>query len=404
MWNSAETQSLRGIRAEEAALRQLIGESPPPAGFAARRTHTARMIRSVVGEGGDIDWKTVARKMGSTTAIGLLPDSKMASDLQGRIAEMGTAELLAALDEIRRLGLGAGELGRLESMLFDSLLEKDPAQALQQFDDRIGNDDDAVGWQLSGAMAQWAKRDPVAAAAWFDQQIASGAFEAKSLDGRSQARLEFEGALAGELLANHADAAAARIAALPEDHRREALEQISFSELDPEGMASYVGLIRELVPQDERAGSFTHVISDLVLNSGFDQVDQFLDLVRASPEERAVSAREAANARFGEIASGRPLTRQDMDAMRDWIEKQSPGSGDRVTGEALGDAAQDDGDFDFEAASGLALEYHRMSSNDELLVSFLESFAARSNAARAIHLANQIRDEQRRQEILEDLK
>jgi hypothetical protein len=208
----------------------------------------------------------------------------------------------------------------------------------------------------------------------------------------------------GELLATHADAAAARIAALPEDQRREALEQISFSELDPQGMASYASLIRNLVPQDERAGSFTHLISDLVQSSGLDQVDEFLDLIRASPDERAVSAREAANARFEAIATERPLTRKDIDPIREWIENQSPGSSDRVTGEALGDAAQDGGGFDFKAASELALEYHRRSSTDEVLIAFLESFGARSNAGQAIHLANQIRDEQRRQEILEDLK
>jgi len=398
-WNVFEMNSARRISEECTVLKQMIADSGKPSG---PRTREVRKTRSAGG--GGIDWKSVSRSMGDGEGGDLVSGLRQTADVQKQISDMDVDELLAALEEIRSLDLGDEERGQLESMLFDPLVEKDPAQALRYFADRIGNDDDAVGWQLSTAMAAWAKRDPAAAAAWFDQQIAAGVFEAKSLDGRSQARLEFEGALVGELLAGNPDAASQRLAALPEDQRREALEQISFSELDPDARAAYAALVRGLVPQDERAGSFTHVISDLVQNSGFDEVDRFLDQIQATPEERAVSAREAANARFEEIANERPLTRKDVDAMRQWIEKQSPGAADRVTGEALGDAAQDGGEFDFDAASKLALEYHRKSSGDEVLISFLESFAARSNSEQAIHLAEQIRNPERREEILEQLR
>ncbi len=402
VWNSAESGAARRIGDEGIALRQAIADARGYARSEGKGARESRKPRSVGDE--TIDWRAVSRKMGNPGGTGLLPNLRMTADLHGKIGSMDVSGLLAALDEIASLDIGDAERGELEAMIFEPLVEQDPALALQKFADRIGDDDDAIGWQLSSAMAEWAKRDPAAAAAWFDQQIASGGFEAKSLDGRSQARLEFEGALVAELLASDASAAAARIAALPEDQRREALEQISFSELDPAAMSAYTGLVRGLVPQDERAGSFTHVISDLVQNSGFDEVDRFLDLVKATPEERAVSAREAANARFEEIANERPITRKDVDEMRSWIEKQSPGSADRVTGEALGDAAQDGGNFDFDAASELALEYHRKSSGDDVLMAFLESFAARSNEEQAIHLAQHIRDAEKRKKIMEELK
>jgi hypothetical protein len=397
-WNVMERNSARSLSEENDVLKQLIADTERTS---SARPREVRKTRPVVG--GGIDWKTVSRGL-QNNPDGLLPSIRQAADLGKRLDEMGVDELLAALDEIRSLDIGAEERGELEAMLFDPLVAKDPAMALKHFADRIGNDDDAVGWQLSSAMAAWAKRDPAAAAAWFDQQIASGTFDAKSLDGRSQARLEFEGALVGELLAGNPDAASARLAALPEDQRREALEQISFSELNSDAQAAYAALVRGLVPQDERAGSFTHVISDLVQNSGFDEVDRFLDQIHATTEERSVSAREAANARFEEIANERPITREDVDTMRQWIEKQSPGAADRVTGEALGDAAQDGGEFDFAAASKLALEYHRKSPGDDVLISFLESFAARSNSEQAIHLAEQIRNPNRREEILEQLR
>jgi hypothetical protein len=397
-WNVMERRSARSLSQESDVLKQLIADTGRTS---AARPREVRKTRPAAG--GGIDWKSVSRGL-QNDAGGLLPSIRQAADLGRQIDEMSADELLAALDEVRALDLGDEERGELEAMLFDPLVAKDPALALKRFADRIGNDDDAVGWQLSSAMAAWAKRDPKAAAAWFDQQIAAGVFEAKSLDGRSQARLEFEGALVAELLEGNPDAASARLAKLPEDQRREALEQISFSELDPEARAAYAALVRGLVPQDERAGSFTHVISDLMQDSGFDEVDRFLDQINATSEERSVSAREAANARFEEIASERAITREDVDAMRQWIGKQAPGSADRVTGEALGDASQDGGEFDFDAASKLALEYHRKSSGDDVLVAFLESFAARSNSEQAIHLAEQIRNPKRREEILEQLR
>jgi len=292
----------------------------------------------------------------------------------------------------------------LEEMLVSPLIEHDPALALETFANRIPNEDDGVAWQLPGALAAWAKIDRAAASNWFDRQIESGLFDSKSLDGQSQPRMEFEGALVGELLGSDINAAGQRIAALPEEQRREALEQISFSELSPAAQKAYADLVRSLVPQDERAGSFTYVISDLVSEGGFSDVDRFLDDIGATSEERAVSAREAANTNLEEIASDRPLTSEDVDKVRDWLKQQAPGTEDRVTGEALADAAQEGGDFGFEEASKLALKYHRSSGNDDVLIAFLESFAARSNLEEALPLVDKISDPARRDEILKQLK
>jgi hypothetical protein len=77
---------------------------------------------------------------------------------------------------------------------------------------------------------------------------------------------------------------------------------------------------------------------------------------------------------------------------------------DKVTGEAIADAAQDGGEFDFEDASKLALKYHRSSGNDEVLIAFLESFAARSNLEEALPLVDKISNPARRAEILKRLK
>lgn len=286
----------------------------------------------------------------------------------------------------------------------DELSGMDPELALATFANRLNGDDPGMVRRLAKAFGRWAAEDPAAAAAWLDRQIADGLFESKSLDGRSLARMEFEAALLGILLSTDEAAAAARLAELPEDQRREVMERIPVSELSPAGQSAYAALIRNLIPPDERPGSFSHVASELAADGGFSGVGAFLDRIAATPAERAVSAREAANTRLKKIAAARAVTRDDVETMREWVKRQAPGTVDRVTGEALAEAAQGSGKFSFEEASRLALEYHAGSGNDDVLAAFLESFAAHSNLTRALTLAREISDPKRRDEILGKLQ
>jgi hypothetical protein len=405
-WNVSQWRAVSTQQQQVDTLRGRIAEARAhPAGVSATKRSQISKTKTLPASGA-IDWKDFsARLLGlDEEGGGAADDLRAMADIQSRISAMSRDELIAALAEIASLDMDAEEKASLEEMLMEPLIEKDPQYALEKYADRIKDDDDSVGWQLSSALTGWAKKDPAAATRWMDSQIAAGLFDSKSLDGHSQTRMEFEAALVGQLLGSDPAAAQNRIAALPEDQRREALEQISFSELSPAEQKLYAEMIRGFVPQDERAGSFTHVISELIPDGGYDRVSSFLDDIQATPEEREVSAREAANAQLEEIATDRAVTRADVDAMRQWLESEAPGTVDRVTGEALGDAAQEEGEFGFEQASALALEYQRKSGNDEVLVSFLESFAARSNLEQALHLADKITDPKRRQEIIESLQ
>lgn len=405
VWNVSEWRTISEQEEQGRVLRKRIesARSSPTPGVA--RTASARAAKPKLPAADEpIDWKNLSGRVVEMQEGGGAGSIREMMSLQKRMANMSKEELVAALAEIAALELDPEARASLEEMLIEPLIDKDPELALATFADRIGNDDDSVGWHLSSALGAWAKSDPAAAAAWFDRQIAAGVFESKSLDGQSESRLEFEAALVGALLASDIAAAGQRIAALPEDQRREALEQISFSELSPAGQKAYAELVRGLVPQDERAGSFTHVIADLIPEGGYARVGEFLDNIQATPEERAVSAREAATSQLEEIAGDRAVTRADVEAMREWLDRQAPGTADRVTGEALANAAQEDGEFGFAEASKLALQYHRSSGNDDVLVAFLESYAARSNLEEAISLADHISDPKRREEVLKRLK
>lgn len=350
------------------------------------------------------DWKRIAERLLAMQNSDGIADLREALEIQQKISNMSRDEIIAALDEISGLDLKSEARALLEETLVGPLVELDPEYALKTFASRIPRDDDGIGWQLSAALEMWAGKDGQSASAWFDQQIAAGLFDSKTLDGRSQTRIEFEAAITGVLLTQDPQQAGRRIAELPEDQRREALEQIDFTGLSPSAQAAYASLVRQLVPEDERAGTFSHVVSQLVPEGGYEKVAGFLDQIRATPDEREVSAKEAANARIGEISGDRIVTREDVDAMRKWLEQQAPGSADSVTGEALANAAQEGGAFGFEDASKLALDYHKSTGNDEVLVAFLESYAARSNLDQALPLAENIKDPNVREKVQARLK
>jgi hypothetical protein len=402
-WNWSRWRAVSSQETQNRVLTERVQAARLDPGFRAATSTRGSGATASLGKE-PIHWKNLARQIAESADGDGLGINREMLDFHAQLSKMDRDEIIAALEEIESTEMDDDSRSILEEMLVGPLIEMDPAYALDHFAGRIPNEDDGIAWQLSTALGNWAKQDVTAAAAWFDRQIAAGLFDSKSLDGRSQARVEFEAALAGSMLDQNATEVGKRIAALPEDQRREALEQISFTELGPSGQTAYAALVRGLVPEDERAGSFVHVISELIPEGGYERVGSFLDEIKATPEERVVSAREAANARIHEISSERSVSRQDIDAMRGWLERQAPGTADRVTGEALAEASQDSDVFGFAEASKLALEYHRSSGNDDVLIAFLESYAARSNVEEALPLAEQISDPKLRQEILDRLK
>ena len=405
-WNIHRHRTVREAEQRNAQWEQRVSqaEAGPARTRAERRPDANAKPASWSGGAGPIDWREVSSRMAEIGENADPAALRSMMELHERVASMSDTELVAAIEEIEALGLDEGDLESLQELLIEPLVEKNPQLALDRFKDRISDDPDGIGWMLSFAMEGWAAQDPKAASGWLDEQIAAGVFESKTLDGRSEARLEFEAALLGTLLDADPDAAARRVAVLPEDQRREMMEQISFTDLSDEAQKAYAGLIRNLVPEDERAGSFAYLVEDVAWEGGYDGVDAFLDLVGATTEERAVSARQAANSMIGEIADERAVTAADIEEMRKWLGKHDAGSLDKLTGSAIADATQDGSEFPYEDAERLARDYFRKTGNEQVIISFLESFAARSNLDQALPVADLIADPTRRGKILERLK
>ncbi|RYD47371.1 MAG: hypothetical protein EOP85_05605 [Verrucomicrobiaceae bacterium] len=252
-------------------------------------------------------------------------------------------------------------------------------------------------------MREWAKKDLSSATAWFNSQIAAGRFESRTLDGRSEARTQFESALLESLMVSDSASAGGRLEALPEDQRREVLQQIEFDGLSPQEQQAYADLVRNLIPADERAGSFAHIAAQLVDENGYDKVGQFLDSVKASPSEREAAAMQTAESRLTMLGTDADVAQGDVDSLRTWLQEQAPGQVDSITGKALAEAAQDGGKFGFDQASQLIQHYQRTTGSDEVLVSFLKTYSARSNLEEARQLVDMVSDPEVRAQLLKDL-
>ena len=188
-----------------------------------------------------------------------------------------------------------------------------------------------------------------------------------------------------------------RLRALPEGDRLIVLEQMDLTALKDGALASYANVVRTLVPEDEREAAFGYVASELVYEGGYEAVEAFLDRVQATPEERLEAAKEAASGRLMAILEDGMLSARDVDEMRNWVGAQAPGEVDMITGAAIGEAYDQEGNLVFEQARKLLLDLHAKTGSDDLLLGFLESFAAQENPEEARKLADLIKDPEKKQ-------
>ena len=403
-WNATELRSIASGKSETAALQEKIATAQAE-GSASHELAVAKGGTQAIRPGAKAprDWRQLADFMGESQPTSEKARMRAMAEFEKNLAEMSRQEIIDALDEIDALDLNAEQRRALESEIIDSLIAQDPEYALQRFADRILSDPDEIGSQLSAALRDWAKKDLKAATAWFDLQIAKGNFDSKTLDGNSETRAGFEAALMESLLSSDPAAAARRLAEMPEDQRRGILEQLPFKALGESEQSAYTQLVRGLIPADERQGAFANISSQLV-SDGYKEVTAFLDSANASPEERTAAAGQAAQTRLEFLARKGPITQGDVDELRTWLTSQASGTVESITGKAIAEAAQDGGKFKFSEAAQLIRHYQKISGNDDGIVSFLQSYSARSNLDEAIQLADMISNPQRRAQVLQSLK
>lgn len=403
-WIGPQRRSMAAVETQCTRLRTAIAAAKSPS-FVTPAPHDLLEKRRKA-----IEWTNIAMRcpsnpmMSSRIEIGTLPDPRVTLRFRQRLEAMSADEIIATLDEIAALNLSADARENLERTLLDSLARKDPRLALELMEDRAVTGSFLYSYLISGALQAWAKKDSAAAEAWFDRLIAAGTFKSKALNGVNDSRQIFESAMIEVMLASSPEAASRRLSALPEDQRRSVLSMYSLTIIPEENQVAHAQLVRSQVPVKDQAETIAAQASFLFKPGDYSAVTAYLDRIDATPAERAACALKAVQNMNPKIPNSNHLTRDDIDGLREWVNSQAPDSTDTVTGKALGEAAQGNRRMDFATAAELAVEYTAASGSDEVLATFLASWAARHNKPAARALAERISDEKRRAEILTILK
>ncbi len=343
-----------------------------------------------------IDWKDLAGKIGQMRN-GTMPDMRAMMHMQRLLMDLSPQELGAQLDEIAALDLDDAARKQLQGMITGILSEKAPQMVLERFGEDLADDDMGRSWQLGMALGRWADKDPAAASAWLDKQIAAGKFESKSLDGKNESLVRFESSLVGALLKTDPAAAAARVASLPEEQRVELFQQGFSFQLEAKNEAAYANLVRGSVAADKVGGILADTAGNLAVRGDYERVDGFIAASQAGDEEKKSIVEQVMKSKLSS-GGGSEIKTEDLDKARAWAATQSPGAVDKATGEVLASTMWRGGDFN--KASALVLQYNEGSGNDEVLTAFLRSNSMRNNAKDQVEaLIDKIKDPAVREEI-----
>ncbi|NJM37950.1 MAG: hypothetical protein HC845_08910 [Akkermansiaceae bacterium] len=157
------------------------------------------------------------------------------------------------------------------------------------------------------------------------------------------------------------------------------------------------------MPEKESADALASRAASLAYSESYAVVTEYLDRIQATPAERAASVEQSAERKMYYLSSKRKVIREDIDAMREWANAQSPETTDQATGKALAAATQSGKKLEFSEAVALATHYHDAAGNDEVLVSFL-SAAGYTDKEQARSLVEKIADPEKREKLLEKWK
>jgi hypothetical protein len=345
---------------------------------------------------GKIDWKGMSAKMQGMNH-GAMPDMRAMMNLQKMLLDLSAEELCAHLDEIAGLDLEPDAQRELETMLVDILAKKDPQMALMRFGDRLGEEGSGLDWHLGSALHQWGEKDPTAAAAWLDRQIAAGKYESKSLDGKNMMLDRLEGSLLGALLKESPAAATARVEAMSGERREELFQHGFAFQIGKKNGAAYAQLVRDIMPSEKVGGILAKAATLFSMSEGFTRVDEFITTSKATDEERKPIVEEVMKQKISRIDPSM-VTSDQIDEIRKWGTGQSPAAVDKATGKGLADSLWRGGDF--ENASSLVLKYHESASGDDVLSAFLQNGSVlQGHADEAKAMIDRIRDPALREEI-----
>jgi hypothetical protein len=330
--------------------------------------------------------------------------------LEKLASEMSGAELARAYTEMTALPVHAPFRQDLEWVMLKELETKLPEFAFSQYIAKYQSEGSAP--PRIGQFNQWLARDPAAATAWYESQLATGVFD-KDLNGKSPANLPFESAFIMSLLGTDPSAAEQRMNAIPPDLRGSMGSYLW--DVPKENAQAFVDLLRKTMQMEEYMGvlrnnRLTEYNFTLSNDSDPQKVLRNLQNLGVTVDERSTLMVQ----QFSELAKYRAMrdrgnapSREKFDGYRQYFQAVDPSSADRATGFALEtylEKSRTAGALDF--VERIAMDYHGAGAGDELLIPLIEGSANGNNSfskERARALATLITDERLRVELLQKL-
>jgi hypothetical protein len=329
--------------------------------------------------------------------------------LEKLASEMSGDELVRAYTEMAALPVEAEFRNYLESMMLDELKGKNPEFAFSQYLAKCQNE--SIDPVRMGDFRKWLARDPAAATAWYESQVAGEVFD-KTLDGKSPTMIPFESAFIMSLLASDPAAAEQRLNKLPPDLRASVGTYVW--DVPKENSKDFVDMLRRSMPMEQ----YMAILKDNSLTDNFrfdsksdpKNIQENMERLGFSPEERSTLMAQ----QFAEAAKYRAMrdtgndpSREKFDDLRARIQAIDPSSADQATGVALQsylESSKTTGAQDF--VEKIATDYHDSGAGDELLIPLIEGSANGSISYpkdRARVLATKISDDTLREEMLRKL-
>lgn len=399
VWLGSQRSSIRELKGETVVLREGIERARRGWSSEGDPSLAIRMKEQKGAADGEIDWKDLGAKM-AEGQHGRMADMRAMMELQTSLMDLSGDELLAELAKIDALDLSKDVREALDGMLVGMLVQKEPKAVLDRYLDRLNDQQSGMSWRLSNAFKQWQKKDPAAALAWFDAEIAKGTFNSKALDGRSEGRLRFEAAVVGNLLPSDPVAAARRVEDLPEDQRKQLFQQGAFASLKEKDQQAFAELVRSTVAEDERGAAYRQTVSSLMREGEFEKVDGFISNIGATAAEREAIVSEAAKRRIQMLGREGKIDREAVDEVRMWAMAQSPDQVDVITGKSLANVWGDKSTFEDRAK--IVEQLHDEGAGDDLIISFLSANSHGGDSAELSRsLAERVGDEAKRAELIQ---
>jgi len=422
-WLASLRASNRELEQSNRALQKKIVEASNSSGVKSDRARTgtkgAKAKREKKPSNEDIkpsdDWVNTSRDWSELVMFNNNEGARFnltaaCRRLEKLASEMSGDELVKAYTKMAALPVEAEFRNYLESVMLDQLKGKNPEFAFSQCLAKCQNE--SIDPVRMGDFSKWLARDPAAATAWYESQVAGEIFD-KTLDGKSPTMIPFESAFIMSLLASDPAAAEQRLNNLPPDLR--ASVGIYVWDVPKEKSKDFVDMLRRSMPMEE----YMAILKDNSLteyNFRFDSkndpkdIQKNMDRLGFSPEERSTLMAQhfAEVAKYGAMRDrGNEPSRERFDDLRARIQAIDPSSADQATGVALQSYLENSkttGAQDF--VEKIATDYHDSGAGDELLIPLIMGSANGRISYpkdRARVLATKISDDRLREEMLRKL-